>query len=224
MTNLSKQYNNFSESFSHYVSSTDDVIRKPFYQSLSFDFKGKKLLDMACGDGQDISEYEKRGAQCFGVDASENLIAEAKRNRPNIDFKVGDMRTLPYQDNSFDVVLSKYALGTVEDIGAVFSEASRVLKSGGMFAYLTTHPMRLFMEQPGDVKKDYFTQKDVDMVLFGGAFTITEPSHTFNEFLSPKYFNHFDMVYFSEHHDPQSADLPGRDIYPDFFIVVGKKK
>ncbi|MEK7103580.1 MAG: class I SAM-dependent methyltransferase [Patescibacteria group bacterium] len=223
MTNLSKQYNNFSESFSHYVSKTDDVIRRPFYDSLTFDFKGKKLLDMACGDGQDIPNYEQRGAQCFGLDASEKLIEEAKKVHPTTEFKVGDMRALPYQDSSFDIVVSKYAVGTVEEVDTIFSEVARILKPGGMFAYLTTHPLRLFMEQP-DSKKDYFTQKNVDLLVFGGAFTIVEPSHTFNEFFSPEYLNHFDMLSFSEHHDPESANFPGRDIYPDFFIVVGKKK
>jgi hypothetical protein len=89
--------------------------------------------------------------------------------------------------------------------------------------YLTTHPMRLFLEQK-EGGKDYFTQKLVDLVVYGGKFTITEPSHTFNDFFTTDFFNMFDMLAFSEHYDPQSADFPGRDVYPDFFIVTAQKK
>ena len=64
--------------------------------------------------------------------------------------------------------------------------------------YLTTHPMRLFLEQERGLEKDYFTQKLVDLVVYGGKFTITEPSHTFNDFLLQIFFNMFDMLAFSD--------------------------
>ena len=218
-----KQYNEFSKKYSESIATTDNVSRSEFYKTLTFDFQNKMLLDLACGDGQDTKEYVQRGATYFGIDESENLIEMAKETHPDTDFQVGDMRSLPYPDNSFDIVLSKYAIGSVPNINDVFTEVSRVLKKGGVFAYLTTHPLRLFMEQTA-THKDYFAQKDVDLAVFGGKFTIVEPSHTFNEFLSKEYLINFDMVHFSEHADLQSADFPDRDIYPDFFIIVGKSR
>lgn len=220
---IRKQYNNFSTSFSESVKIPNNISRLSFYKSLSFNFKNKKLLDLACGDGQDITEYKKRGAKCFGIDESENLIQEAKRLNTDTEFLVGDMTKLPYKDSSFDIVLSKYAIGTVENVDKVFNEVNRVLKKGGMFAYLTTHPMRLLLEQK-EKNRDYFIQKNVDLKVFGGKFTITEPSHTFNEFLSLDFIKNFTITSFSEEYDPQSADIPDREIYPDFFIVVAIKK
>lgn len=220
---IKKQYNDFNERFSESIAKDDNISRNAFYKSISFDLRNKKLLDLACGDGQDILEYQKRGAICEGIDASDDLIATAQKNFPEVTFMVGDMSKLPYENNIFDVVFSKYAIGTEADVNKVFSEVFRILKSGGIFMYLTTHPMRLFLEQ-GDGKKDYFTQKLVDLVVYGGKFTITEPSHTFNDFFTQDFFNMFDMLAFSEHYDPQSADFPGRDVYPDFFIVTAQKK
>lgn len=221
--NLAKQYNNFNESFSTSVASDNNISRQAFYQSLNFNFDRKVLLDLACGDGQDLKEYQKRGAKCFGIDSSKKLIETAIDFNPAVECVVGDMRNLPYKNESFDIVVSKYAIGTVENLDEVFIEVSRVLKSGGVFAYLTTHPMRLFMEQK-ESTRDYFMQKNVSLNVFGGKFTIIEPSHTFNEFFSPKYLERFNVSLFSEHYDPQSADFPGREIYPDFFILVANKK
>ena len=220
---LSKQYNSFSKEFSASIQTTDNISRSAFYRHIPNSLKGMTILDLACGDGQDIPEYKKRGAVCHGIDASENLISIAKEQSPNLPLVVGDMKKLPYKNNSFDAVFSKYAIGTEKDIDLVFNEAHRVLRKGGMLIYLTTHPFRLFMEQKG-TQKDYFEQTNVDLSVFGGAFTITEPSHTFNEFFSKNFFEKFSLQSFHEEYDPQSANFPGRDIYPDFFIVTAIKK
>jgi len=221
--NIKQQYNDFNESFSESISKDDNISRNAFYKSLVFELESKKILDLACGDGQDIKEYQKRGAICEGIDASNDLIATAHENYPNVHFQVGDMSDLPWGNEVFDVVLSKYAIGTELDVNKIFFEVFRVLKKDGIFMYLTTHPMRLFLEQK-KTSKDYFTQEYVDLVVYGGKFTITEPSHTFNDFFSKDFFRMFDMISFSEHYDPQSANFHGRDVYPDFFIVTAHKK
>ena len=224
--NLIKQYNNFAEKFSKAVEREDNISRKAFYESvINIDMEGKEVLDLACGDGQDIPFYRSMRANCYGLDSSEELIKIANDTLEG-DFIVGDMRKLPYKDDSFDVVLSKYALGTVEDIETVFSEVERVLKPGGTFVYLTTHPMRLFLEQKYANKGelDYFKKKNVDLSVFGGSFVITEPTHTFNDFLSSDFLKRFDLKEFSEHYDPQSADFPDRDVYPDFFVIKAIKR
>jgi len=220
---LSKQYDGFSEEFSSAIGNEANPNRVAFYTSLDHDLAGQELLDLACGNGADFMEYQRRGAVCHGIDASEHLVEEARRQFPHLEIKLGDMRSLPYPDNRFDIVTSKYALGTVAIPDEVFAEAARVLKPGGTFAYLTTHPFRLQLEQE-DGGNDYFIQKDVPLRVFGDTFTIVEPSHTFEEFFSKTFLEYFDVTTYSEHYDPQSANHPGRDIYPDFFIVVATKR
>lgn len=221
---LSKQYNDFADNFSEKIDTIDNISRKEFYKKVNeISLDNKKVLDLACGDGADIPFYLSKGAQCFGIDSSEELIAKAIKNQPSTEFIVGDMSQTLYEDNSFDVVLSKYALGTKENPDDVFNEVFRILKKDGIFIYLTTHPMRLFLENKNN-DKDYFSQEAVPLVCYGGEFVITEPSHTFNDFFSSNFISKFDMYSFSEHFDPQSADFPGRDTYPDFFIVCSLVK
>ncbi len=222
--NLSKQYNNFSQDFISEIDRSDNISRNEFYKKIPKNLTGLHVLDLACGDGSDVLEYLKRGADCLGCDSSEELIRIAKQKIINPDnISIQDMRSTSYEDKKFDAVFSKYAIGTVEHVSEVYSEVSRVLKPGGMFIFLTTHPMRLFLENKNK-SKDYFTQDNVDLDCFGGKFIITEPSHTFNEFFNDVFFKNFQLLDFSEHYDPQSASFKDRDIYPDFFIVVAQKK
>ncbi len=221
---LSKQYNAFAQDFISEISHSNNISRNEFYKKIPRDLTSLKVLDLACGDGSDIFEYKKRGAICSGCDSSEELIKVARQKiGDSIDLQVQDMRSTSYNDQSFDMVFSKYAIGTVDVISDVYDEVSRIIKPGGLFVFLTTHPMRLFLENKNETK-DYFIQESVPLECFNRKFIITEPSHTFNEFFSRQFFKNFELLDFTEHYDPQSASFNGRDIYPDFFIVVAQKK
>src|ERR1044071_9204616 len=65
---------------------------------------GKRLLDVACGAGFGLSRAAMRGAALSGLDASAALLDLARQRVPTADLRVGDMETLPYADESFDVV------------------------------------------------------------------------------------------------------------------------
>jgi ubiquinone/menaquinone biosynthesis C-methylase UbiE len=99
--------------------------------------RGKKLLDVGCGAGVHIKNYQKMGAKCWGIDISKTMIELAKKNCPNADFKVGSMLKLPYQNSSFDIITCSLAIDYVENIGKVLKEMSRVLKKGGLLYYST---------------------------------------------------------------------------------------
>jgi len=87
------------------------------------------LLDIACGAGLAVELAGLLGARCAGIDASERLIAVARDRNPDADLRVGDMHTLPWEDDSFDVVTSFRGIwGTTP--GAM-SEVHRVLVPGG---------------------------------------------------------------------------------------------
>lgn len=102
---------------------------------------GERLLDVACGSGLAIELARIRGAVCAGIDASARLVRVAKDRNPDSDIRVGDMRALPWEDGSFDVVTSFRGIwGTTPDAVA---EAHRVLAPHG----------RLAMTVWGDVSK-----------------------------------------------------------------------
>lgn len=84
---------------------------------------------------------------------------------------------------ALSIVVSKWALQVAENLNPIFDEVARILKPGGSFIFLATHPTRQWMEQkrPG---KDYFNKEVVESVLFGGSLKVYESTHTLSEFLS----------------------------------------
>jgi SAM-dependent methyltransferase len=90
---------------------------------------GDRLLDVACGSGLALELAGLRGASCAGIDASARLVAVARDRNPGGDIRVGDMRALPWEAASFDVVTSFRGIwGTTPD---VLAELRRVLRPGG---------------------------------------------------------------------------------------------
>src|SRR5687768_1856093 len=78
---------------------------------------GARVLDVACGAGQPAIPMSQAGAKVTGIDIATNLIeqARARAQVENLDarFEEGDAEMLPYEDSSFDIVLSL--------IGAMFA-------------------------------------------------------------------------------------------------------
>jgi ubiquinone/menaquinone biosynthesis C-methylase UbiE len=222
---LSKQYNEFAKEFSdtHDVgenSNRDN--RNEFYTQLDFIKPGIKLLDLGCGDGLDLVHYKKLGAEIYGIDASEELLQIAKKRLPDANIHVGLFEKIPFTDNYFDVVLSKYAIMTSADLQPIIAEIRRVLRPGGVVMYLVTHPFRQYFEKR-DNHADYFEQKIVDSHILNNTITVKEPSHTMNEFLNQEFFKDFDIQYYKEYWDAAAEQIDGRK-YPGYFILKAAKR
>jgi 2-polyprenyl-3-methyl-5-hydroxy-6-metoxy-1,4-benzoquinol methylase len=95
----------------------------------------KKLLDVGCGAGQTAIPAAKSGIDVTGIDLAENLISyaieRAHKNRLNAHFDVGDAENLPYQDHSYDVIISMFGAMFAPRPDQVVNEFARVLKPGG---------------------------------------------------------------------------------------------
>lgn len=97
--------------------------------------QGCRLLDAGCGGGIYLVEAARRGAQATGVDLSEAMLRVARRRAADagvlIQLQRGDVRALPFADNSFDVVIAVTALCFVTDPERAVREMARVLTPGG---------------------------------------------------------------------------------------------
>lgn len=89
------------------------------------------LLDVGCGSGLFSSMASKTGARVTGIDASEPLIEQAKGRAPAVTFLTGEMETLPFADNSFDVVCGFNSFQYAADSKNALEEAKRVTKESG---------------------------------------------------------------------------------------------
>lgn len=95
-----------------------------------------QILDVGCGAGKPVDDYLAfNGHQVTGVDISEKQIELAQANVPEATYLVGDMSEMDFRQNSFDAVVSFYAIFHIpkEDHLELFKRIFNLLKDGGLF-------------------------------------------------------------------------------------------
>jgi 2-polyprenyl-3-methyl-5-hydroxy-6-metoxy-1,4-benzoquinol methylase len=108
--------------------------------------KGKKVLDIACGQGYFAEKFSTVGAQVFGFDLGEDLIKIAKtssdKSKLNIQYTVANAEnfTEKIKESNFDIAVCILALQNISDIKKVFEATFAKLKKGGRFVFVINHP------------------------------------------------------------------------------------
>lgn len=94
---------------------------------------GAKILDVGCGTGNYLVRFRELGFAPQGVEPAAGMIEAAKRLDPSLTITHGVATSLPFPDNSFDLVTSIEVLRYLhlQDIRVAFREMFRVLRPGG---------------------------------------------------------------------------------------------
>lgn len=96
-----------------------------------------ELLDAGCGTGRRLLRLLGAGAtreRLHGIDIQPELVEAARRAAPDLDLRVGDARSLPFPDTTFDVVLAFTMLSSMNDAtvrAQAAAEMRRVVRPGG---------------------------------------------------------------------------------------------
>ncbi len=109
---------------------------------------GQRVLDVACGTGVVAVTAARRGAETTGLDLTAALLDQARENARTagvqVDWHQGDVESLPFEDERFDVVLSQFGHIFAPRPHVAIAEMLRVLKPGGTIAF-STWPPHLFV-------------------------------------------------------------------------------
>ncbi len=145
------------------------------------DVSGMDVIELGWGGAQFGIALAQQGANVTGVDLSEEQLNYAQKlaNEYNVDIdfihnSVTDLSDVP--DNAFDLAFSAFAFQWVEDLGACFSEAARILKDGGRLVFSVDHPYyKIIDPKTHEFKKSYFDESprrvysdslDAEMVIY----------------------------------------------------------
>ena len=134
---IRESYDRIADEYAKHISS--ELERKPLDRELLTRFaaqtRGKgKVCDMGCGPGHVARFLHEAGAEVFGLDLSPEMIKEARRLNPEIEFREGNMLALDLPDGSLAGIAAFYAIVNLprESMPQAFREMARVLKPGGL--------------------------------------------------------------------------------------------
>lgn len=97
---------------------------------------GARALDLACGTGDIAFAMAQRGARTIGLDITHRMLQLASLRSRRVPLIAGDMTSLPFQSDAFDLVTTGYGLRNVPVLETAVAEALRVLKPGGVLLSL----------------------------------------------------------------------------------------
>lgn len=146
-------YNSNADAYAAHVRNPQDSIYHAYYEKPAIraeipNIKGKAVLSLGCGSGEDVQYLKEQGAnQATGIDITSKLIEIARRDYPQCEFQVMDMQKLTFPDESFDLVYSSLAIHYLEGGHLqALKEAFRVLKPSGVLLFSDGHPLGSAME------------------------------------------------------------------------------
>ena len=105
---------------------------------------GQTVLDVACGTGNLALPAARFGALVTGIDIAPNLVEQERANAEaenlQIQFDVGDAENMPYEDASFDAVITMFGAMFAPRPDVTAGELKRVCRSGGVIAMANWTP------------------------------------------------------------------------------------
>ena len=159
---------------------------------------GLKVLDVSSGRGTQSIFYAKMyGVEVVGLDISEEMIKTATSRAiesgvsDKVKFVLGDSQNLPFDNNTFDVVINECAVGIPDDSQKVLDEMVRVVKSGGTIAiHESTWRKRILQDEKEEISERYGTtplelDEWIGMLKKAGAIDI---AYEFDQWSKPEMF------------------------------------
>ncbi len=100
------------------------------------------IVDLGTADSRmlDIIHQKHPHARCVGIEYTQELVDYGKAKFPHLEIVQGNIRSISFPDNSFDVAIATAVIEHVPDPTKVMKEAKRVLKPSGIFVLTSPDP------------------------------------------------------------------------------------
>lgn len=135
--NLSKESKAYYQDNDHYeIFSRAEDATKEVEQYLVKEVEGKIVFDAGCGTGKYLKVIEEKAKKYIGMDLSSEQLKKAtqKINKKGTYLILGNLKKIPLEDNSVDIIISTWVLGTITNIEErelCLQELKRILKPTG---------------------------------------------------------------------------------------------
>jgi SAM-dependent methyltransferase len=147
------------------------------------DVRGKRVLDLGCGAGENAIAFAKQAAHVIAVDVSAGQLRLARKLADAAEVRVewhqSDAADLAFlRADSIDVAFAAGLLGEVDDVDRLLRQVQRVLRPGSPFVFSFDHPVALALGRdvvaPGalplgrlELRRSYFETTPVEIVRDG---------------------------------------------------------
>lgn len=193
-------YDDWSNTYDTDKNLTRDLDRA-VTQKILTGLKCKSIVELGCGTGKNTILLAQIAEKVHALDFSANMVKKAKEkvNSANVIFSLGDITKQWSNDGeSADLVTCNLILEHIEDLSFIFSEASRVLVTGGYFFISELHPFRQYKGTKANFRRE---QKIIEIQAF---------VHHISDFLSIGKNHSFLLENFQEWWHEQDRNKPPR--------------
>lgn len=146
-------------------------------KELILDAPYQTLLDLGMGTGKfaEVFLKERSWKKCVGLDFSSSMLQAARQQLPGqVTYVNGDFLKLPFDSETFDLIISAFTLRSVKDMEVFLGGVFRILTGGGKAAFLClTRPNNFFF------KLLYYPYLKVYLPLMGGLLTGNRKAYKF---------------------------------------------
>ena len=167
-----------------------------------------RVLDAGCGPGFFSVLLSRAGHAVTGIDGSEGMLGHARENaaRFGVDPEIlkGDFGSLPFPDETFDLVISRNVTHIIREHARVYGEWLRVLKPGGVLLIFDANWHLPY--QPGPVREEAIRREREGLKQYGRGFTFDGS------------YEYIDSGY-----EPENFRIFGKALRPDFDVGVLKQ-
>lgn len=154
-----------------------EMLLDPAMLELAGDVSGLRILDVGCGEGRFCRIMSRRGAAVVGLEPTAGLLKAARERDPSGEYVDGRAESLPFDDESFDVVIAYLVLIDVLDYRTAIQEMARVVRPEGRLVvaninpFASTRATAWYRTESGQklhvAVEDYYDEKVLDLEWSG---------------------------------------------------------